>query len=277
VNLEFEHDQSSDGGLLSWVFIWSFSSTAAIIAMVSRDGFDSTDPFTSLAMGLALGTLSAAWTGLALWILLLDHVERGRGRRSRLAIRMGSASLLVFNLIGLLYFAGKDIPSLGLAVALFVVNLAGILLVRVSTKRRISLNEMAGKMQISVSQLLMVTTIVAVLLAIIKLLFVYFDMLLGFALIVMLHSGIWLLSIVFLLGRHWLAYSLCVFGLVLLLLGTTDYLQNVIRGSINHIQLQFDGMLASSFLVSTLLGLVLRSRGFRWFMSNSSGERTTLA
>jgi hypothetical protein len=275
VNPEFEHDQSRDGGLLSWVLIWSFASTAAIIAMVSRDGFDSTNPFTSLAMGLATGTLSAAWTGLALWVLLLDHAERGRGRRSRLAIRMGTASLLVFNLIGLVYFAGKDIPGLGPAIALFVVNLAEILLVRVSTKRRISLNEMGGEVQVSVSQLLMITTIVAVLLAIIKLLFVYFDMLIDFALIVMLHSGIWLLSIVFLLGRHWWAYSLCVFGLVLLLLGTTDYLQNVIRGSIIHVQLQFDGMLASAFVVSTLLILLIRSSGYRWSVSDSSGEQNS--
>jgi hypothetical protein len=270
VNFESEWNRAPGGGVFTWILVWSFASTAMIIGMVTGGDYDSSNLVLSLAMGMALGLLSAAWTGWGVWAFVIDHTYRPYTKLGRLWIHGGVALLWIANLSCLLFFAGQSVPNLGLAITLSAVSFAGALLIRVLMKRQISREWIGGNLQTSISQLFVLTTIIAVLLAIINFIFRYFNLLTELTVIVMLHSAIWVFCVVFLLGRRWWAYSLCVFLQVVLMIGMTGYIENSIRDLTFQTQLQSNGMLASAFGLSTLFILLLRSSGYRWFMPKLS-------
>ncbi|MCO8125391.1 hypothetical protein NHH03_26870 [Stieleria sp. TO1_6] len=255
-----------DEVLLGWTVLWSvaLSVVSLVLLRILQNGGLNND--VQFLFGASLGGLSAVWTLIGAWIILVHLPEKRMGPRLALA-----AFVLVNQALwGVLVCSEMEVLVQVLLTVATAVTGAVILLQW--TQRQIHRGEKPVSSKLCIRQLLWMTTTTALLIAAGKLTDNRFGLSNSVIALVVSCAGLWLLLQGILLGTWWWVAVLTLpivafqYGLIAVL----------IDGDVRLAEAQImrhGGSVFGFYFVSVLLLALMRSGGHRWEVADRVTSR----
>lgn len=257
-----------DPVLFGWTVGWTLVLSGLTIQFLGGAPLESLSGAHAIFSGVAVGGLAASWSLAGTWAFLIDlpSIQEHGPPRQRNAIRLMVVMLLAVNAAILFAFAARNGAFLGQAVMTCALSTLGPVLVWQWTRRAIHRRDSARRQRRTIRQIMGLTAMVAIAIGALKLAKAEIGITIPAMVLSISSAGLWLLLLFAVLGRWWqlglltlLVFAAQVIGMLLFVEFETQSEVVVINFTI--------GFMPGFYLLSTVLLMLSRSSGHRWFGS----------
>ncbi|KAA1261238.1 hypothetical protein LF1_37840 [Rubripirellula obstinata] len=253
--------ENTDVSLLSWVGVWSVVEVLAIAAVLDGRMLGTLSSESQTIIGFLLGSLSAAWIAVGTWLYLIDITTCQPRPLIRLRIVVALAWLA--NIIVFVFVTWQSPVLFGRIALMVVLGISGPLIVWHWNRRRISRLRSHASNQHSIGQLLWVTSIFAIAIAVFNVLVRSFEMTNAFSALAVSSGVMWLMLLSILLGKWWWMILFSTLMMIAQLIGISSMVD--MNGPAPDTEISVNiAMIAGFYLSAILFLLLLRSSGHRF-------------
>lgn len=265
-----------DWVLPGWILIWSFVLSTGVAAMLGGTTSDQLSDDANELLGLALGGMFAAWSMLSTWSVMIDLPSGHRKRQNSVSgrhpqqsqPRICMAVLGMMNVAVLVIFLRREFDLQdsgvgGIAILLAALSILVPLIVWQWTYRRIHRGAVEVKNQRSIRQILGLTAVMAVLIAVLQLGDQALGVSFAFSATAIFSSVLWILMMLTILGRRWwmIFVSIPAFAAQIILI---SFLVDSQSTNIEAEIMRLNGLVIGFYGCAFLLLVLARSSRHRW-------------
>lgn len=268
-----------DRALLGWALVWSFALTATIAAILHAQPNNFLPNGTGIALALAMGGLSATWTLIGTWALLIhlpaasdapapggiDSGNTDSGNTVRQRMRPQIAVMLVW-LTNVAILAMLIRQEHKLLTQVLVTALAGIMLSVIAfqwTQQRIRRESVFVPKKRSIRQLLGVATTIALLIALMQWSHRWLGASGSLSVLVASTAVLWIVMLSTILGRWWGLVFLTIPAVIVQWFVVSSWVDIMGRDGETQVR-QFSGTILGFYIFSLMFLMLMRSSGHRW-------------
>lgn len=264
-----------DRVFIGWVFAWSFALSIVVVGNLSGHSVGNLSNENAVTLGFAMGGLSAVWSLIGTWIVLIDlpvtpvdrHGEEESGQRLRPRVPVLGFWLANIAIVSLCVYEQAS----ALAQILLTVT-TSILVAVVSlqwTNQRIHRNSVPSrKKKRSIRQILGVTTTIALMIATLKAGDELLQLSGALTAMVVSSAALWLVLLLTTLGRWW-GIGLVTIPAVIVQWIVVSILMDLQSRTTETMIMRFSGGILGFYFFSLMFLMLMRSSGHRWIWSRS--------